>query len=157
MKRIRLPYLCLFIVLFIFGCDSDDGSEITLSDNTFMAQKDDDLWEGITELQLIENDTLVFLAIGEGLDNGVLMVKVKFQGAGSYTVAKEKGIYYDTLGGDAIVAQYTLQEPEKAAFVVESYDQSSGTVTGTFELELFPEAQGRKSIEYFFADHRGPV
>ncbi len=149
MKRIRLPYLFLFIVLFIFGCDSDDGSEIPLSDNTFMAQKDDDLWEGITELQLIENDTLVFLAIGEGLDNGVLMVKVKFQGAGSYTVAKEKGIYYDTLGGDAIVAQYTLQEPEKAAFVVESYDQSSGTVTGTFELELFPEAQGRKSIEYF--------
>ena len=76
------------------------------------------------------------------------MVKVKFEGTGGYAVAKEKALYYDTLGGDAIVAQYTLQEPEKATFVVESHDQSSGRVTGTFDFELFPKAQGGKSIEY---------
>jgi len=88
------------------------------------------------------------LAIGQGLDNGVLMVKVKFEGEGSYALAKENGLYYDTLGGDAIVAQYTLKKPEAAAFVVESYDQSSKTLTGSFELELFPEAKVGKSIEY---------
>tara|TARA_B100000949_G_scaffold214755_1_gene210503 strand:- start:7 stop:621 length:615 start_codon:yes stop_codon:yes gene_type:complete len=149
MTHTRLPYLFLFILLFIIGCDSDDGSEMPLPANSFVAQKDEDLWEGITELQLTENDTLVFFAVGKGLDNGVLMVKVKFEGAGSYTVAKEKALYYDTLGGDVIVAQYTLQEPEKATFVVESHDRSSGSVTGTFDLQLFPEAQGGKSIEYF--------
>ncbi|MEQ5789736.1 hypothetical protein J4E06_01655 [Muricauda sp. NFXS6] len=146
--RFSLSYLFLFTLLSILGCSSDDGSDIPLAENTFEAQKDDVLWEGSTELQLMENDTLVFLAIGEGLDNGVLMIKVKFEGEGSYTLAKENGLYYDTLGGDAIVAQYTLQEPETAIFVVESYDQSSETLTGSFELELFPEAQINKSIEY---------
>ena len=149
MRPIRFPYLFLLPLLFILGCDSDDGSEMPLAANTFVAQKDEHLWEGSTELQLMENDTLVFLAVGKGLDNGVLMVKVKYEGEGSYTVAKEKGLYYDTLGGDAIVAQYTLQEPEKATFVVESHNESNGAVTGTFDLELFPEAQGGKSIEYF--------
>ena len=155
MKHTRLPFLLLFILLFIIGCDSDDGSEMPLPANSFVAQKDEDLWEGITELQLTANDTLVFFAVGEGLDNGVLMVKVKFEGTGGYAVAKEKALYYDTLGGDAIVAQYTLQEPEKATFVVDSYDVSNGTVTGTFALELFPEAQGSKSIEYFLRVTKG--
>ena len=103
--RFSLSYLFLFSLLSILGCSSDDGSDIPLAENTFEAQKDDVLWEGSTELQLMENGTLVFLAKGEGLDNGVLMVKVKFEDEGSYTVAKENGLYYDTLGGDAIVAQ----------------------------------------------------
>lgn len=146
--RFSLPSLFLFTLLSILGCSSDVGSDIPLAENTFEAQKDDVLWEGSTELQLMENNTLVFLAIGEGLDNGVLMIKVKFEGEGSYTLAKENALYYDTLGGDAIVAQYTLQEPETATFMVESYDQSSKSLTGSFELELFPEAQVGKSIEY---------
>ena len=146
--RFSLSYLFLFSLLSILGCSSDDGSDIPLAENTFEAQKDDVLWEGSTELQLMENGTLVFLAKGEGLDNGVLMVKVKFEDEGSYTVAKENGLYYDTLGGDAIVAQYTLQEPETATFMVESYDQSSKALTGSFELDLVPEAQNGKNIEY---------
>ncbi|WP_418499208.1 hypothetical protein [Flagellimonas sp.] len=60
-----------------------------------------------------------------------------------------------SLGGDVIVDEYTLQEPEKATFVVDSYDVSNGTVTGTFALELFPEAQGSKSIEYFLRVTKG--
>lgn len=146
--RFSLSYLFLFNLLSIIGCSSDDGSDIPLAENTFEAQKDDVLWEGSTELQLMENGTLVFLAIGEGLDNGVLIIKMKFEGVGSYTLAMENGLYYDTLGGDAIVAKYTLQEPETATFVVESYDQSSKSLTGSFELELFPEAEVGKSIEY---------
>ena len=64
MKHTRLPFLLLFILLFIIGCDSDDGSEMPLPANSFVAQKDEDLWEGITELQLTANDTLVFFAVG---------------------------------------------------------------------------------------------
>ena len=77
------------------------------------------------------------------------MVKAKFKGVGSYTLEKEKTFYYDTVGGDVIVAQYTLQEPENAAFVVESYNETNGSVTGNFAFELFPRAQGEKSIENF--------
>ena len=142
-------YLFLLFFLLILGCNSDDDTQPPLATNTFTAQKDEHLWEGSTELQLMENDTLVFLAVGKGLDNGVLMVKTKFKGVGTYTVEKEKALYYDTLGGDAIVAQYTLQEPEMATFVVESQNASNGMVTGNFSLELFPKAQGGKSIEYF--------
>ena len=32
--------------------------------------------------------------------------------------------------------------------MVESYDQSSKTLTGSFELDLVPEAQNGKNIEY---------
>ena len=149
MEHIRFQKLFILSLLVITGCNSDDNSIPPLQENTFTAQKDKHLWEGSTELQLMENDTLVFLAVGKGLDNGVLMVKTKFKGVGTYTVEKEKALYYDTLGGDAIVAQYTLQEPEKATFVVESHNESNGTVSGNFALELFPKAQGGKSIEYF--------
>ncbi|MEC3963904.1 DUF6252 family protein [Flagellimonas halotolerans] len=149
MRRIKFQYLLILLVLFTIGCNSDDDSLPTLGENTFVAQKDENLWEGSTELQLMENDTLVFFAVGEGLDNGVLMVKAKFKGVGSYTLEKEKTLYYDTVGGDVIVAQYTLQEPENAAFVVESYNESNGSVTGNFAFELFPKPRGEKSIEYF--------
>lgn len=145
----RPIFLLLLTIPMFLGCGSGDDSVPSLEANTFTAQKDEHLWEGSTELQLMENDTLVFLAVGKGLDNGVLMVKTKFKGVGTYTVEKEKALYYDTLGGDAIVDQYTLQEPGKATFVLESYNESSRTVTGNFSLELFPKAQGGKSIEYF--------
>lgn len=145
----RPSYFFLLSFLMILGCNSDDDISPSLEANTFTAEKNDKHWHGTTDLQLMKNDTLTFLAIGEGLDNGILMVKVKFEGTGSYTVAKEKALYYDTLGGDVILDEYTLQEPEKANFVVESYNEANGTLTGTFALELFPEAQGSKSIEYF--------
>ncbi|RYC50351.1 hypothetical protein [Flagellimonas olearia] len=149
MEPIRFQKLFIVSLLLIAACNSDDNSIPALQENIFVAQKDENHWEGSTELQLTENDTLVFLGIGKGLDNGVLMVKTKFKGVGAYTVEKEKALYYDTLGGDAIVAQYTLQEPEKAIFVLESHNESNGTVTGNFSLKLFPKAQGGKSIEYF--------
>lgn len=145
----RPIFLLLLTIPMFLGCDSDDDSVPPLEANTFIAQRNDNPWQGNTEIQLMENDTLVFLAIGEGLDNGILMVKMKFQGEGSYTLAKEKVLYYDTLGGDVIVDAYTLQEHEKATFRIDSYNEANGTLTGTFSLELFPEAQGGKSIEFF--------
>lgn len=149
-KKDMRPLFLLLLTLPVFlGCDSDDDSLPSLEANTFISQKDDNLWEGTTDLQLTENDTLVFFGIGNGLDNGILRIKVKFEGTGSYTVAKGKALYYDTLGGDVIVDEYTLQEPEKTTFSIDSYNEANGTVTGTFSLELFPGAQGGKSIVYF--------
>jgi len=53
MRHTGLPYLLLFILLFIIGCDSDDGSEMALTANSFVAQKDDNLWEGIVALPFL--------------------------------------------------------------------------------------------------------
>ncbi|MBW8244280.1 hypothetical protein K1F50_15835 [Muricauda oceani] len=146
----RPIFLLLLTIPMFLGCDSDNDSiPPPLAANTFTAQKNDDAWTGTIDLQLTANDTLTFLAIGEGLDNGILMVKMKFDGEGDYTLKKEKALYYDTLGGDVIVDEYTLREPEKATFSIDSYNEANGTVTGTFAIELFPEAQGGKSIEYF--------
>ena len=150
------PIFLLLLTIAVFpGCDPDDNSVPSLKANTFTAQKDDDPWEGTTEIHLMENDTLVFLAIGNGLDNGILTIKMKFKGEGNCTLEKEKVLYYDTLGGDVIVDEYTLQEPEKATFSIDSYSEANGTVTGTFALELFPEAPGGKSIEYFMRISEG--
>ena len=71
--------LLLISVLFL-ACGKSDDLEAILSDNTFIAQRGDQTWKGTTEIGLIANDTLVFFAIGQGMDNGVMVAKIKFDG-----------------------------------------------------------------------------
>ena len=63
-------------ILMRIGCSKEDGTEIVLGNNAFMAQRNDQSWSGTTEIRLTAHDTLVFLGIGKGLDNGVAVVKV---------------------------------------------------------------------------------
>lgn len=130
--------LLSFLVPALFlACSNDDDGTKQVVENTFTSSRNDQTWSGITEISLTPDDTLVFLGVGDGgADNGVVVAKVKFEGKGSYKLQGNRGIYYETIGGDAMISQYSI-EPEKiGSFDIISYDASSRRVEGDFELPL---------------------
>lgn len=137
----RIPPLFLLCLLSLVACDKNEDTEVRLSQNTFISQKNALEWKGTTELNLMENDTLVFLGVGNGLDNGVLVIKVRYEGTGSHELKSGQGLYYDTLGGDVIVGQYGIGEVQQGKFWINSFDDRTGEVKGGFELNLETNGQ----------------
>ena len=105
-------------------------------DNSFMAKRDNETWKGNTEIGLTASDTLIFLAVGKGLDNGVMVAKIKFDGVGSYKLYDNDGIYYNTLGGDVLISQYAIEDAFNGIFSISAYDNENRYIEGSFELPL---------------------
>ncbi|WP_424003578.1 hypothetical protein [Maribacter sp. IgM3_T14_3] len=126
----------LLIFVIFLGCDKDKNTEPSFQDNTFIAQRANETWKGTTEIGLTANDTLIFLAVGDGLDNGVMVAKIKFDGIGPYTLNHREGIYYNTLGGDVLISQYAIEDGSNGLFSITTYDQESRFIEGRFEIPL---------------------
>ena len=126
----------LLIFVIFLACDKDENTETFLPDNSFIAQRANEIWKGTTEIGLAANDTLIFLAVGEGLDNGVMVAKMKFNGIGSYKLNDRKGIYYNTLGGDVLISRYAIEDGSNGLFSITTYNQESRYLEGSFEIPL---------------------
>ncbi|HEA29754.1 MAG TPA: hypothetical protein ENH91_07150 [Leeuwenhoekiella sp.] len=134
MKATILSFV--FPLLFL-ACSSDDDASRQYSENTFTAVKNEKSWNGITEIGLTTEDTLVFLGVADGgADNGVVVAKVKFEGKGHYDLIENQGIYYETVGGDAMVRQYAIEKGKIGSFNIISYDSESQRIKGEFEMPL---------------------
>jgi hypothetical protein len=133
MKTITLSFLMVFLLA---TCDKKDDKGTILSENTFISQRANQAWSGTTELSLTADDTLVFLGNGTGLDNGIIVIKVKFEGEGSNILENKQGIYYNTLGEDVVVSQFSIHPKKQGEFLISEYDEGLGLVKGTFELPL---------------------
>lgn len=109
-------------------------------ENTFTSSRNDQTWSGITEISLTPEDTLVFLGVGDGgTDNGAVVARVKFEGKGSYKLQGNRGIYYETVGGDAMISQYSIEQGKTGSFDITFYDEESLYIEGDFELLLKAE------------------
>ena len=126
-------FLSIMVVLFL-GCDKNNA--VNLSENTFTAQREKETWNGITSIRLTADNELIFVATGNGLDNGFMVVAINFDGIGVYTLNDEDGTYYNTLGGDAVIAKYGLVQGDEGTFLISDYDVKSNSMEGTFELPL---------------------
>ena len=116
--------LLLIFVLFL-ACNKNDDGEPSFPNNYFIAQRADITWQGSTEIVLTASDTLIFLAVGNGLDNGVLVAKIKFDGIGSYILNDLDGIYYNTLGGDVLISQYAIEDGSNGIFSISTYEEGN--------------------------------
>lgn len=126
----------LFLLCSMFlACTNGDNSAIVF-DNTFEAVRNSEAWTGEVEMGLAENDTLVFLGIGNGLDNGVMVIKIKFDGVKSYELNGLEGRYYNTLGGDAIISQFEIQDQNSGAFNITGFNETTEEIMGSFDLPL---------------------
>lgn len=132
----QIRTISFLMYLMFVACGTSDDMETMLSDNSFVAQRDDQSWEGTTEIGLTANDTLVFLAVGNGLDNGVMVAKIKFEGTGLYNLNSQQGIYYNTLGGDVLISRYSIIQEFEGTFSISAYDEANRQVEGSFELPL---------------------
>ncbi len=128
--------ILLLTSILILACGKSNDSEIIPLENTFVSKRDTQTWNGTTELGITANDTLVFLGLGDGLDNGVVVAKVKFEGARSYVLNDRQGIYYNTIGGDVLISQYAIEQGKEGIFIISTYDDDSKRIEGSFELPL---------------------
>ncbi len=127
-----------FILMFILflACGKNDNVEPLFLDNSFIAARDNETWKGTTAISLTASDTLIFLAVGKGLDNGVMVAKMKFNGIGSYKLYDSNGSYYNTLGGDVLISEYAIEEASNGIFSISAYDNENRYIEGSFELPL---------------------
>ena len=127
--------LLLIFVLFL-ACNKNDDGEPSFPNNYFIAQRADVTWQGTTKIVLNASDTLIFLAVGNGLDNGVMVAKIKFDGIGSYILNDLDGIYYNTLGGDVLISQYAIEDGSNGIFTISTYEEGNRYIEGGFKMPL---------------------
>ncbi len=133
----KTKFLFFLIPAFLLACSNDDDGKKQVVENTFTSSKNDQNWNGITEITITAEDTLVFLGVADGgADYGVVVARVKFKGEGSYMLKGNQGSYYETIGADALITQYVIEPEKTGSFDITSYDESSRSVEGNFELPL---------------------
>jgi hypothetical protein len=129
LMRILPAIILLFIV---FSCSDDKEAGIK---NTIAAEKDSDTWAGRTEMNLnAVPDTLVILGIAK---EEVLVMKIRFNGIGTYPLLKNQAIYYTTVGGDVLTSEYKSDAGNHVGeLIITGYDENNKVIQGTFQINL---------------------
>lgn len=121
----------------LLSCQDDNQAKPQLADNMFSAQRNGKNWGGITEIRVDENtDSLTFLGIGNQPNDEVVVMKIKFQGLGHYTLIKNQALYYSTVGGDVITSEYKLAPNAIGQLTISKYDVEEELIEGNFKLLL---------------------
>jgi hypothetical protein len=66
----------------------------------------------------------------------VLVINVKFDGTGVYTLNKNQAFYYSTIGGDVISSRYVMSSEDTGRLVILKYDTIHKQIEGNFEISL---------------------
>ena len=132
--------LGIFLILVLFSCQDDNQAEPQLTENTFSAQRNEVNWSGQSEINLDnETDTLTLISIANIPNDEVLVMKIKFQGVGQYTLTKNQAFYYSTVGRDVIVNKYKLAPNPVGQLEITKYDSGKKLIEGNFTLTLKKE------------------
>lgn len=128
----------ILFTLIVTSCH--EGGSLTLTDNSVFAKRNNHDWIGTTEIQLDRvTDTLTFLGIANQPNDEVVVMKIKFNGTGSYLLIKDQGFYYSTVGGDVLVSEYKLTPNAVGHFIISKYDSTEKLIEGSFEMSLKKE------------------
>ena len=123
------------IVSIMISCHEDESP-----DNYVSAKRNNLDWVGSSEMALDRvTDTLTFLGIANRPNDEVIVMKIKFDGTGSYSLTKNQGYYYSTVGGDVLSSEYQLGPSSVGDFVISKYNQLSGYIEGRFDMSLKKE------------------
>lgn len=102
--RVMNKFCQLLPVLALLSCHE---SNLPHADNFISADRNGVEWQGTCEMQLDANDTLRIW--GRAHEENLYMA-VKFDGVGRYEVTSRRAWFYQTLGGDVLISEYTLPE-----------------------------------------------
>ena len=126
--------VALILAIVAFSCDDDNE---TTPDDFIVARKNGVTWEGHTEMVFDQNnnsDTLYIFGIG--IDE-TLVMRIKFEGLGNYSLEKSHGTYYTTLGGDVLTSEYQTEGGNYIGGVkITRYDKDARIVEGNFGVVL---------------------
>ena len=125
--------------LFMTSCyKRRDCCVLPKRDAFITAEKSGVQWEGIPTTTVFSQDTINVYAgnFKTGLEeNFGFLIKVSTT-AISYTLKGNQAYYFNTVGRDVSVSGYKLDDTFTNQVTVTSYDQSTKTITGTFQMKF---------------------
>jgi len=137
----------ILLVLIITSCHQDDRVGI----NSVFAKRNNLDWIGTTEISLDRvTDTLTFFGIANRPNDEVIVMKIKFNGTGSYSLTKDQGLYYSTVGGDVWTSEYRLAPNTVGEIVISKYEPTEKLIEGSFEISLKKERSNpENNIDFY--------
>ena len=127
----------ILLVLIVASCHEDNKLGLTSTDNSVLAKRNNVDWAGTTEIHLNHvTDTLTFMGIASRPNDEVIVMKIKFNGIGSYSLIKDQGYYYSTVGGDVLTSEYKLAPNIAGQLIISKYDPIEKLIEGNFKMSL---------------------
>ena len=111
----------------------------------FMSVKKNGLaWAGVPEMHLNKaTSTLTLLGIANRpADEEVLILKLKFDGPGTYSLTKQQAYYYTTAKGHVLTSAYELASCAAGVLEISGYDPAEMLLEGSFRMVLTKEQGG---------------
>jgi hypothetical protein len=139
LQTMRATIITVIILVSMFSCDDckDADCKEVLPLNSISARKNGMNWSGTTEIGFsyqMSSDTLFIFGLAT---EEVLLMKIRFNGAGTYPLLKNQGIYYTTIGGDVLTSEYKTDGiSNTSALEITDYHEDEKTIEGRFDLTL---------------------
>ncbi|GAB3821720.1 hypothetical protein [Pontibacter rugosus] len=134
MKRVTAA-LASILTLGAFSCDDETVVCPEMPESYIMADKNTASWLGQPELRL-DNDTLWILGVANKPNDEVLVMKIKYNGTGTYALHPKQGYYYTTVGGDVLTSEYKLAKNTVGTLKIIADGKTEGVIEGSFDLAL---------------------
>lgn len=101
-------------------------------------------WAGVPEMHLNKaTSTLTLLGIANRpADEEVLVLKLKFEGPGTYSLTKQQAYYYTTARGHVLTSAYKLASCAAGVLEISGYDPTGKLLEGSFRMVLTKEQGG---------------
>ena len=120
--------------LILFSCDDD--KDTASSDDVIKAEKNGMSWEGHASANFSQYAGDTLFIFGQGAEE-VLVMKIKFTGTGNYSLGKNQGNYYTTIGGDVLTSEYKTDGGTYTGGVkITRYDEVEEIIEGNFIVSL---------------------
>jgi hypothetical protein len=147
----KLIYL-IFGVAFIstFSCKKEikNCCVLPIPQAKLTAERNNTLYETPDVHGIIRNDSITFTFAGQAdvtssdftLDS--LFIKLKYNGAGTYSLANADAAYFTIISdihpapANSPTTDYQLNPLYNNTLIITGYDQTSGKLTGTFNVEF---------------------
>jgi hypothetical protein len=133
MKKIAI----VLLVLTLVACEDNDKENPTAGGEFVWAKRNNVTWSGAADISIDHaSDTMTIFGVADRPNDEVLMMRIKFNGVGTYPLVKNQARYYSTVGGDIVVSEYRLASDVAGSLMVLDYDAATKIIQGQFDVQL---------------------
>lgn len=123
-----------------FACNPSADARTGPPEEYVSVRKNGRNWVGAPEMHLNKDTaTLTLLGVAGGLEEEVIVMKLKFEGVGTYSLTNRQAYYYTSARGHALTSAYELAPCSAGVLEITGYDPAGKLLEGNFRLVLTKE------------------
>lgn len=138
MKKVLL-LLCTAVCIIISSCHKD--AKVIPADYYFTASKNSAGWGAAATAYTITGDSLQLQGFRQTGEEH-LLINIKSNSPGIYTVTGRQAKFFTTIGMDAITSSYKLDDTHTSTVTITSYNAETRIISGTFQLFMLKDSPG---------------